>query len=156
MTFQARRVQKTYTMSVAADPEAVFPLLCPAREYDWLPYWKCSMIYSESGRAERGAMFRTDFPEKGEATWIVMQYEPPKLISFAVFLPTSHAWTLSIALTRVEPSQTELRWSHTFTALTPAGNDFLSAYSDDRHQALLSRIERCLKHFLHTGQMLTE
>jgi hypothetical protein len=64
-------------MTVSADPETVFPLLCPAREYDWLPYWKCSMIYSASGRAELGAIFRTEVPEKDEATWIVTQYEPP-------------------------------------------------------------------------------
>jgi len=78
------------------------------------------------------------------------------LISFAVFLPASHAWMLTIALTRVDAGKSQLQWSHTLTALTPAGNDFLSEYSDEHHQALLSRIERCLKHFLNTGQMLKE
>ena len=82
MIFKATRLEKTYEMTVPASREMVFPLLCPVREYDWLPYWNCTMIYSATGRAELGAVFRTEVPGKGEATWIVTQYHPAKTIAY--------------------------------------------------------------------------
>ena len=51
--FRALRITRTYEMTVPAGLEQVFSLLCPKREYEWLPYWKCQMIYSVSGGAEQ-------------------------------------------------------------------------------------------------------
>ena len=30
-------------------PENIFPLLCPAREADWIPGWDSELIYTKSG-----------------------------------------------------------------------------------------------------------
>lgn len=50
------RVRKQFSRSqhVHASPEAIFPLLCPVREYDWIPGWDCRLVYTESGLAEAG------------------------------------------------------------------------------------------------------
>lgn len=64
------RFEATERFELDARPEAVFPLLCPVREYDWFPEWRCLMVYSESGIAERDAMFLTRSPDGAtEVEW---------------------------------------------------------------------------------------
>ena len=156
MTSANTRVEKKYAMSVPGSPEVVFPLLCPVREYEWLPYWKGKMVYSISGKAERGCVFTTEFPGKGQAIWMITRYDPPETITFAVFLPHSHIWTLNISAKTSRIGECDLIWQHTFTAVNPEGKAFLDQYDDEKHRILMSRIERCLIHFLRTGQMLKE
>jgi hypothetical protein len=36
---EPNRVARSYTQSLVGRPEAVFPLLCPVREADWIPGW---------------------------------------------------------------------------------------------------------------------
>ena len=40
------RVTRTYTQRLVAAPSAVFPLLCPAREADWIDDWELSTLIS--------------------------------------------------------------------------------------------------------------
>jgi len=143
-------------MLVPATCEQVFPLLCPVREFEWLPYWNSQLLYSESGLAEADCVFKTDLPERGEMIWVVTRYDPPRAIQYTVFKPDSHVWNLEILLTALEASQSRLTWRHTFTGLTAAGNDYLTNYTDEKHQLHLSRIERSLVHFLSTGRMINE
>jgi hypothetical protein len=39
--FRGKRLILEYAGLVSAAPEAVFPLLCPVREYEWLDGWNC-------------------------------------------------------------------------------------------------------------------
>ena len=151
-----QRMIKTYEMHVPASPERVFPLLCPVRERDWLPYWNCEIICSTSGVAEPECVFTTDIPGRGKMIWVVTRYELPQLIQYTVFKPESHTWNLSI---RIIPEASEfcrLTWQHVFTGLTDSGNRYLRQYTDDHHRDHLRRIERHLIHFLRTGKMLQD
>ena len=56
--FRGNRITHEYTQTNAAPPSAVFPLLCPVRETDWVPGWQYRMIYSLSGM-EAGCVFAT-------------------------------------------------------------------------------------------------
>ena len=154
--FTGIHVAKTYIMTVPVPREKAFPLLCPTREYEWLPHWKCQIIHSESGMAELGCVFTTEVPERGQATWILTRHEPPSRVQYTVFLFGSHVWTLDIELASMDAGQCRLTWRHAFTGLTPSGNQFLSEYTDERHRMLLGHIEKSLIHFLRTGCMLKE
>ena len=46
----------------------MFPLLCPVREYDYLPQWQCRIIRLDSGLIEEGGVFTT---EDGSDDWVV-------------------------------------------------------------------------------------
>jgi hypothetical protein len=156
MTFRAARLVKSYEMTVPASREDVFPLLCPMREYQWIPYWACEMLHSASGYAEDGCVFRTNFPQRGEMAWVVTRHDPPERIDFAIFKAHSHVYTLRVALEALEEAGSRLRWEHAFTALSEEGNMVLCAYTDDEHRAHMQRIERCLVHFLRTGEMIDD
>lgn len=81
--FRGRRATLRSRMRLDASPERIFPLLCPVREYDWIPTWSCDMIYSESGVAENDCVFATRLPGRGpRESWVVVRYEPPLAIEF--------------------------------------------------------------------------
>ena len=94
--FKASRITREFSHQVQAPPEQVFPLLCPVREHDWIPYWECQLVYSASGKAEDGCVFCTDLPDHGRAIWTVSRYEPPRRIQFVVTYPASHVEKLEI------------------------------------------------------------
>jgi uncharacterized protein YndB with AHSA1/START domain len=145
-TFRARRAVTRYSAEIGAPPEAVFPLLCPVREYEWLDGWACEMIYSESGVAEENCIFRTAFGQS--AVWNVDHYEPPRRIAFTVVW-SEQVSRLNIALEPTSGGGTKLGWTRTFTALNEAGNAKIDSWSTERDRELT----RVLDYFLKTGKM---
>ena len=53
-----RRIVLAHTMRLKGNPEKVFPLLCPVREYEWVEPWRCDLVYTDSGVAELDCIFR--------------------------------------------------------------------------------------------------
>jgi len=151
MPFKATRLTKVYEMSVPASCDQVFPLLCPTREYDWLPYWECNLIHSVSGLAEEGCVFETNFPGRGCMTWVVTKYDPPKHIQYTIFKPGSHIWNLGIALTPLDAHCSRLTWDHTFTGLAETGNRYLTEYTDEG-QSLALGTDRKMPYPLSTNR----
>jgi hypothetical protein len=140
--FSAKRRQTEFTHELNAPPEAVFPLLCPVREYDWLPGWSCQMIYSDSGVAEKDCVFRT-MPQPGEpSTWCTTFYQPPERIEYVVVGEDSLT-RLHIELQRTATG-TRLRWTRLFTGLTEEGNANIGWWTRERDEWLAQQLERFL------------
>lgn len=140
-------------MHLDAEPERVFPLLCPVLEYDWIEDWSCELLHSVSGVAEEGCIFRTQFKVEGKMTWVVSRYEAPWRIEFAGFVPGSHIMRLKLKL-RPEGAGTSLSWTREFTATDAAGEKWVAAYTEGEHNTMMTRLERMLKYYLNTGTML--
>jgi uncharacterized protein YndB with AHSA1/START domain len=146
--FRARRAATEYIGELSAPPEAVFPLLCPVREYEWLDGWTGEMVYSESGVAEENCIFRTPL---GPSTWNVDRYEPPKRTAFTVVAP-EQVCRLTITLEPTAAGGTRVTWKRIFTGLNEAGNAKVNSWSVDIDRALMSKID----YFLKTGKMARE
>ncbi len=140
-------------MQLDAPPERVFPLLCPVLEYDWIEDWRCEVLHSVSGVAEEGCIFRTQFQNEGQMTWIVSRYEAPWRIEFACFVPGSHTMRLKLQLS-AQGAGTLLHWTREFTATDPAGEAWVARYPDAEHRNMMTRLERMLTHYLKNGTML--
>jgi hypothetical protein len=140
-------------MQIDAPPARVFPLLCPVREYEWIESWRCQVLYSESGVAEEGCVFRTNFEDAGQMTWIVSRYEAPWRIEFSCVVPGSYTMRLKLELS-AHGTGTTLVWTREFTATDPAGERWVAAYTATQHQAMMEMLARTLKHYLSTGTML--
>ncbi len=131
-------------MTVPASPSAVFPLLCPVREHDWIDGWSAEVLFSRTGVAELGCVFRT-----ATSTWVVHAYEPPSRIGFTVHHGTDLIELLGIELT----GATTLEWRRRLTALEAARVPELerrAASFATRH----AWIEQALAHYLATGDKL--
>jgi uncharacterized protein YndB with AHSA1/START domain len=139
--FRAARTVTEYAGEIGAPPEAVFPLLCPVREYEWLEGWNCEMVYTKTGVAEENCVFKTPL---GPSTWNVDRYEPPKRIAFTVVSP-DQVNRLTITLEPTATGGTKIVWNRVFTGLTPAGNEKIGAWSTDVDRDLTLKLERFLK-----------
>ncbi len=154
MNVEGTRVARSYTMTLEADAETVFPLLCPVREHDWIDVWECRMVYSESGVAEAGCVFLTDLPKRGVETWMVSRYEPSRLIEFCRIAGASRTCHLKVGLEDQGAGITVLDWTYTHTAVDEVGRRWIEGYSADRFEAEMKGMEARLQHFLREGKML--
>lgn len=146
------RVRFSHPMTVRAEPERVFPLLCPVVELDWVPGWEPRLVYTESGIAERGCIFQTEKPGEGLDTWVVSHYEPPRRISF-VRVDASRVVLYDIELRSVDDG-TELRWRQEITALDQDGDRRVREMKADDFAAMIESLEAMAEHYLRTGEML--
>jgi hypothetical protein len=141
--FDGRRV-------LPGTPESIFPLLCPVREYDWIDGWSCDMVYSSSGVAELGCIFRHD-AGWGVETWTASRYEPNTAIAFIRVLDGVWVVMLELTLVPVDPASTELRGRATVTALGPKGEEIIKTSSKGPFNDQFEGLFTTLDHFLRTG-----
>jgi len=139
------------TMRINAAPEAIWPQLCPTREYDWIEHWRCELVRSRSGCNELGCVFRTHFPAEGEPeTWLTTRFEPCRLLEFAR-VNADRAIRFVIEL-QPEGAGTRIAWTHDVTPLTERGNAMMPGLAET-FPAKVRALETMLGHYLETGAM---
>jgi hypothetical protein len=151
--FTPLRIAHEFTQRNLAPPEQVFPLLCPVREAEWIPGWRCRLIHSTTGLAELGCIFATPNPDGTEKLWVISEYEPPRRIAFVWVWPEMVATLVSVEL-RAEGVHTEALVRYTYTGLSQAGNGEVQTYSRSWFEEKMTSWEAAINHFLRTGQML--
>lgn len=145
------RVRFAATQTVGASPDQVFPLLCPVREYDWVPGWDCRLVYTESGLAEDGCVFQTDRPADGGVdTWVVSHFEPGERIGFVRVNPL-RAIRYDVLLAGNGDGTTSLEWRQEITALNEDGDRQLASLKEDDFVAMIGKLETLLDRYLATG-----
>ena len=152
----SKRIVREYRMVQKAQPERIFPLLCPVREYDWIPPWRCELLYTQSGVAELGCVFRTEFGDQwGPETWVVSHYRPDEKITFVRTgsLRTTR-YEVILAGDRDDTAVTHLTWRQEITGLNLEGNKLVSALADDEFQTMMNALNEMLAHYLATGKSL--
>ncbi len=120
--FAARRISLHFAVEIAAPPAAIFPLLCPVREHEWLPGWQADVICSQSGLAEDNCVFAAENHLFGPAIYYMSRHEPePGIVQFVIFYPGKAIQKLDLALA---PTQRGTRFSmrRTYTGLSAEGN----------------------------------
>lgn len=150
---RTERVRQRFESShvIQALPARIFPLLCPVREYEWIPGWDCRLIYTESGLAEPGAIFQTDREaDDGLDTWVISRYEPGRLISF---VRVNHLRTIhyEIRLDQINENSTKLVWSQEITALSPAGDHHVGQLKESDFARGIDKVGELLRNFLGNG-----
>ena len=152
-TFQGNRIVSQHTMRLVAKPDAVFPLLCPKRELEWIDGWNYEMIYSTAGIAEWGCTFKTNFLPEGESYWIMTKHAPPCEAEYVRFVPGLAIICLHINLSELD-SGTVAVWEWIYTGITERGNEFIARHAEDQAKRSATRMEKSLNHFFLTGEKL--
>ncbi len=128
---KGERFERKARIMIGARAREVFPLLCPVREYEWIPDWRCRMIYSKSGVAEKDAMFTTGMLPLGRELWTCTLYESPSRIEYLVTHGSKAAFKLELALSE-EGGRTVLDWTMRFTAASPRIGSLLRRKMSER------------------------
>jgi hypothetical protein len=148
-----QRAIRTYTQHLVAGPAAVFPLLCPVREADWIEGWDPALVITSSGVAEPDCVFTTG-SGADEACWYVTRHEPAAgRIEMLKITPGVTACRLAIQLVAVAcGSEATITYAH--TSLGPRGDAFVAAFTDDHYRAFMQDWEARLNHYLRQGSPL--
>jgi hypothetical protein len=147
------RVRRTFRHVVPATADDVFPLLCPVREYEWIPIWRCELIYTESGIAELDCVFKTELGG-GEAVWSVSRYEPAAHRIEFVITGRSHVQRLAVQVRDLEGGASELEWTRVYTGLSADGDkvvEELGRKFDEQSEMLADLLTRHLSGEARSG-----
>ncbi len=148
-----KRVSHSYTQSLLAPPETVFPLLCPVRETEWLSDWDPLFVATNSGVAENDCVFVTR-SEPANAIWYVTDYEPETgFIGFVRVTPGLTATRLTIQVAKAPAGATaDITFTH--TSLGPEGDAYVDGMTEAAYAEFMQAWEKRMNHYLTTGTCL--
>ena len=154
MAFAATTTEYTFEMHIDAPANEVFPLLCPVRENDWVIGWEdaATLIHSQSGVAELGAVFQTNHGDTPE-TWVITVHEADTHVAFARF-DGNVVKRLVIDL-KEQGGRTDMLWTTFQTGTSDVGNASIARTSEEAYRATYASLETMLQHYLDTGEMIS-
>jgi hypothetical protein len=151
----ASRVTRTYRQTINAAPNVVFPLLCPVREAEWLDGWQYTMIFSESGLVEEGAVFSTPGDGEADTLWIVTRHDVrERVVEFTRFTPGSRVKVLRIGVTPADQGRSFVDVAYTYTSITEAGDAFIERFTEEKFLGAVTFWEDSMNHWVQTGERL--
>ena len=146
-----KRITRSFNTALSSPPEQVFPLLCPVREYDWIPQWQCELVYTQSGSAELGCVFKTDFKDHpGPETWVVCTYDKDSRVGF-VKTGTHCTTRYNVSLERQKGGST-ITWEQEITSLDEQGDMILELMTAEVYEEKMQHINRLLEYYLLHGK----
>ena len=128
--FRSLRVTRNFHGTIPAAPETIFPLLCSTKEAEWLPGSNHKLIYSETGYAENGYIFQSDFFGFGLETWVRFEHNPNESLAY-VRCSENLVIIFRIDLIQTRSNSTDIGFSLMFTSLTNNGNRILAELPDE-------------------------
>ena len=139
--------------SYSSPPEDVFPMLCPVREYEYIPTWECDVVYLDSGVAEEGGVFTTQFPGDGDQVdvWVISRHDPNRAIEF-VRVNGWRSMMYRIELQGTQAGGTVVHWEQIITGLNEAGNQHIETLEQSDFTAMLAQMQQWLQDYLDTGE----
>jgi hypothetical protein len=148
------RVTRTYTQSLIGPPAAVFPLLCPVREADWIQEWDPALVISSSGVAELDCAFVTS-AQPSDAIWYITRHEPSaNFVEMIKITPSITACRLTIQL-RAVPTGCEADVTHSHTSLGPLGDEFVASFTEDYYRKFMVEWESKVNYYLRHGTAMS-
>jgi hypothetical protein len=150
---QPKRATRVYTQHLVSEPAAVFPLLCPVREADWIEGWDPTLVVSRSGVAEPDCVFMTA-AEPVDAIWYITRHDPEAgFVEMLKITPGVTACRLTIQLKAVAGgSEAEITYTH--TSLGAQGDEFVAAFTEDFYRKFMQDWESRINHYLRHGSAL--
>ena len=147
------RFRRIGEFAVNAAPEELFPLLCPVREYDWIPDWRCTMVFSESGAAEKDTIFHTAFAFGKKVVWTLITFEPASFVEYLMVSGTDAVVRLSIGLASDGSGGTRVHWEMLFTSSSRLGTSILRRHFSEEafHAMMTERRDQLNRYFARAG-----
>jgi hypothetical protein len=146
------RVKRSFTQKLSAPPEQIFPLLCPVRETEWVNGWDPRLVITRSGYIEPECTFVMP-GEPQDSIWTVTHWDPEDwAVEFVKVTPEFTVGRIEIKLRAGEHAQTLADIDYTYTALSPAGSEFVEQFTAEAYEAFMKEWESELEHYLQTGR----
>jgi hypothetical protein len=147
------RATRTFTQRLVAGPSAVFPLLCPVREAEWIDGWDPLVVVSTSGVAEPDCVFVSE-ASPSNAVWYITRHEPDRcFLEMIRIVPAVTAAKVTIQL-RPAGGGSEATITYAHTSLGPEGDRFVASFTDEHYERFMREWEARINHYLVHGTVL--
>ena len=154
-TFSAKRASLSYRQTIEAPATAVFPLICPVREAEWLEGWACTLLHSKSGFAEEGCVFTSQHEGERDTVWLITKHdEVEKVVEFARLTPGSRIAKLRVAIEDAAAGTSQIDITYDFTGLSEEGNRFIEEFAGEKFEQAMKFWEDSMNYYLKTGKQL--
>jgi hypothetical protein len=148
------RVSRSFSQHLSAPPAAVFELLCPVREVEWVNDWRPKLVLSDSGFAEPGCIFITPgIPE--DALWLMTEYDPEAFrLEIVKMIPGVVVGRITVSLAADGDDGCAADITYAYTSISDHGDRALQEFTDNHFRGFMEIWEKELNHFLKTGSRL--
>jgi hypothetical protein len=150
-----KRFQTSFSGTWNVNMEGFFPLLCPAREADWIPGWTAEILYSEAeGLVSPNCLFRTDETNTawGQGLWYCIGYEKNKFVEVLRF-NTNTIMQMRVEATQNGNGTVTATWTITNSAITKAGNQEILEF-EEKIKKESQGLPMIIGHYLEAGKMM--
>lgn len=129
----------TGSFEVALSPDEAFPLFTPRGEEEWVAGWHPRFPIPVHDDTAPGTVFETAAHNE-VTTWVVLDRERPRHISYVRVTPQSRAGTVTIAIDGTDSTDghSVVQVTYALTALSPAGELELKEFAATYPAFLLS------------------
>lgn len=148
------RVSRSYMQHLNGPQSAVFELLCPVREADWVNDWRPKLVLTGSGYAEPGCVFITPgIPE--DALWLMTEYDPETYrLEIIKMIPGVVVGRISVALAAAGEKECTADITYAYTSISDHGDRALEEFTEEHFREFMGTWEKELNHYLSTGSKL--
>lgn len=144
------KFQLTGVVRVPLPPDEAFVLFTPRGEEQWVTGWRPRFPAPAADDTEPGTVFET--AAHGEVTtWVVLDREPGRHVSYARVTPGSRAGTVAVRLDADGAGRSAVNVTYTLTALSAAGGRGLAEFAA-AYPAFLASWEEEIRAFLASGR----
>ena len=153
-TLKMKRFQTNFSGTWKTTMEDFFPLLCPAREADWIPGWTAEILYSEAeGFVSPNCVFKTDETNTawGPGFWYFVGYEKNKFVE-VLRNNTNTIMQMRIETTENGDGTVTATWFITLSAITKFGNSEVQEF-EEKIKTLSEGVPMIIGHYLEKGEM---
>ncbi len=127
---QLLRTQTAFDLVVHLPYAEAAPLFGPQGERPWAgKHWNPQFLYPQPARDEQGAVF-TIHHGSVTAVWVNTLFDiEAHHFQYAYFIPVIMVTIVDVRFTPTDPTTTQVHVVYTRTALTPEGNDHVTAFT---------------------------
>ena len=144
-----KSISHTHTFETAASIDELFPLFSPEGEKHRVPGWGYENVMGTTELRE-DYVFKTTSHDHGAAgaIWVVKRHEPGDgLVEFIKVEPEQKVGIVKVNCTALAAQRAQVEVTYTYTALSPAGEQFVAGFDRAAYTVFIEEWETLLSNY---------
>jgi len=144
-------LERSHSIVLSGPVDRVFPLFTPIGETLWVEGWDPEFLHPQNGDTRQGMVFRTVHSDE-TTLWACADWDPvAHRVRYVRVTPDSRFGFVEVACRPAADGGTQASIAYTFTALTAAGDAYLSELTEDAFVHMIEAWKVRIDTWLLTG-----
>ena len=148
-----KSISRTKAFEMPFPVEDLFPLFSAEGEKRWVPGWDYENLMGTTELSE-DYVFLTRSHDHGtkEAIWIVKRYDPGShFVQYYKIEPEDKIAVVTVKCAGLEAARTEVQVTYKYTALSKAGESFVSEFTEAVYEDFIGEWQRLLLNYFESN-----